>query len=237
MSTNSMLQLDKVTKIYRVGGEDFQALHEVSLEIKSDAFMSFRGPSGSGKTTILNLIGGLDRPTSGEIVLNGKRLAEMSRNELALMRRQKIGFIFQSYNLLPVYSVYENILFPLLLNNQKESDVRDKVMHMIEQVGIGPQAKKKPSELSGGQCQRVAIARALIKAPSLILADEPTANLDAENSYMILELMEKLNEDFKAAFIFSTHDEKVSRFVKREIRLEDGRVCWDKVKIPEGRPR
>ena len=148
----------------------------------------------------------------------------------------EIGFIFQSYNLLHVYSVYENILFPLLLKKEKESAVRDKVMNLIEQVGLGPEANKKPSELSGGQCQRVAIARALIKEPSLILADEPTANLDAENSYHILELMRELNEEYNAAFIFSTHDEKVGRFVQREVRLEDGRISWDKTVIPEGRP-
>lgn len=231
-----MIKLEKVKKIYHVGSQDFTALHEITLEIKQGAFMSFRGPSGSGKTTILNLIGGLDRATSGDIIFKGIKLSDMSRDELAKLRREQIGFIFQSYNLLQVYSVYENILFPLLLNKEKESAVRDRVMNMVEQVGLGPEANKKPSELSGGQCQRVAIARALIKGPSLILADEPTANLDAENSYHILELMKKLNEDFNAAFIFSTHDEKVGRFVTREVQLEDGRVTKDIEKVPEGRP-
>ncbi len=237
MTDKPMLQLDRVTKVYRVGVEDFTALHEISLEIGAGAFMSFMGPSGSGKTTILNLMGCLDRATSGDIFFNGTKLGEMSRERLALLRRENIGFIFQSHNLLPVYTVYENILFPLLLNGQKESEARDRVMNMVEMVGLGPEVNKKPSELSGGQCQRVAIARALIKEPSLILADEPTANLDAENSYHVLELMQKLNEDFKAAFIFSTHDEKVTRFVRREIRLEDGRIRWDKLKTPEGRPK
>ena len=231
-----MIRLEKVTKVYRVGVQDFTALHEISLEIKQGAFMSFRGPSGSGKTTILNLIGGLDKATSGDIYFKDTKLGDMSRDQLAKLRREEIGFIFQSYNLLQVYSVYENILFPLLLNKENESDVRDKVMNMVEQVGLGHEANKKPSELSGGQCQRVAIARALIKGPSLILADEPTANLDADNSYHILELMRKLNEEFNAAFIFSTHDEKVGRFVKREVRLDDGRITWDKTKIPLGRP-
>lgn len=231
-----MIKLENITKVYRIGGQNFTALHEISLEIEPAAFMSFRGPSGSGKTTILNLIGGLDRPTSGEIIFKGIKLGDMTRDQLAKIRREDIGFIFQSYNLLNVYSVYENILFPLLLNKKKESAVRDRVMHMVEQVGLAPEVKKRPYELSGGQCQRVAIARALIKGPSLILADEPTANLDAENSYHILDLMRKLNEEFNAAFIFSTHDEKVSRFVKREVRLEDGRIIWDKTKIPEGRP-
>ena len=231
-----MIRLEKVTKVYRVGVQDFTALHEISLEIEQGAFMSFRGPSGSGKTTILNLIGGLDKATSGDIYFKDTKLGDMSRDQLAKLRREEIGFIFQSYNLLQVYSVYENILFPLLLNKENESDVRDKVMNMVEQVGLGHEANKKPSELSGGQCQRVAIARALIKGPSLILADEPTANLDADNSYHILELMRKLNEEFNAAFIFSTHDEKVGRFVKREVRLDDGRITWDKTKIPLGRP-
>ncbi len=231
-----MIRLEKVTKVYRVGVQDFTALHEISLEIEQCAFMSFRGPSGSGKTTILNLIGGLDKATSGDIYFKDTKLGDMSRNQLAKLRREEIGFIFQSYNLLQVYSVYENILFPLLLNRENETDVRDKVMNMVEQVGLGHEANKKPSELSGGQCQRVAIARALIKGPSLILADEPTANLDADNSYHILELMRKLNEEFNAAFIFSTHDEKVGRFVKREVRLDDGRITWDKTKIPLGRP-
>ena len=237
MTDKPMLQLDRVTKVYRVGVEDFTALHEITLEIESGAFMSFMGPSGSGKTTILNLMGCLDRATSGDIFFNGTKLGEMSRDRLALLRRENIGFIFQSHNLLPVYTVYENILFPLLLNGQKDSEARDRVMNMVEKVGLGPEVNKKPAELSGGQCQRVAIARALIKEPSLILADEPTANLDAENSYHVLELMQKLNEDFKAAFIFSTHDEKVTRFVRREIRLEDGRIRWDKLKTPEGRPK
>ena len=231
-----MIKLDRVTKVYPVGTQDFTALHEVSLEIEQGAFMSFMGPSGSGKTTLLNLIGGLDKATSGDIYFKGVKLDDMSRDQLANLRRKEIGFIFQSYNLLQVYSVYENILFTLLLNKEKEPAVRDKVMNMIHQVGLGPETDKKPAELSGGQCQRVAIARALIKNPSLVLADEPTANLDAENSYNILELMRKLNEEFNAAFVFSTHDEKVSRFVNREIRLEDGRISSDKIKTPQGRP-
>jgi putative ABC transport system ATP-binding protein len=229
-----MLKLDRVTRVYHVGGEDFTALHEVSLEIEAGTFMSFVGPSGSGKTTLLNLIGGLDKPTSGDIVFDGVRLSDLSRNELAVFRREQVGFIFQSHNLLPVYSVYENILFPLLLNKRKEPEVRDVVMSLIETIGLLPQAKKRPSELSGGQCQRVAIARALVKDPQLVLADEPTANLDAENSYIILELMRNLNKKFKAAFIFSTHDEKVTRYVRRVVRLEDGRVLEDTRKNPDG---
>jgi len=229
-----MLVIDHVSKIYRVGGQDFTALHDISLEIEEGAFMSFVGPSGSGKTTIVNLIGGLDQPTSGEILFKGRSLSQMDRNALATYRRENIGFIFQSYNLLPVYTVYENVLFPLLLNDMKESDVREKVRSLIDQVGLTPEINKKPAELSGGQCQRVAIARALIKNPALVLADEPTANLDAENSYHILELMLKLNREFRAAFIFCTHDEKVTKYVRREVRLDDGTIEWDKSNQPEG---
>lgn len=225
---NSIVKIDKVVKVYRVGDEDFTALHEISLEIEPGAFMSFVGPSGSGKTTLLNLIGGLDQPTSGSIFFKNVELGELNRTARAEYRRKNLGFIFQTYNLLPVYSVYENILFPLLLDGNKESAVRKSVLDMVASVGLSDQIKKRPSQLSGGQCQRVAIARALIKKPTLILADEPTANLDAENSYQILELMRELNKQFKAAFIFSTHDEKVTKYVNREVGLEDGRVCWDK---------
>jgi putative ABC transport system ATP-binding protein len=225
---NSIVKIDKVVKVYRVGDEDFTALHEISLEIEPGAFMSVVGPSGSGKTTLLNLIGGLDKPTSGNIFFKNIKLGDLNRTELAEYRRKNLGFIFQTYNLLPVYSVYENVLFPLLLDGYKESAVRQMVQDVVESVGLSDQIKKKPAHLSGGQCQRVAIARALVKNPALILADEPTANLDAENSYQILELMRKLNHQFKAAFIFSTHDEKVTKYVSREVGLEDGRVCWDK---------
>jgi putative ABC transport system ATP-binding protein len=229
-----MVTIDHVSKVYRVGGQDFTALHDISLEIDEGAFMSFVGPSGSGKTTLLNLMGGLDQPTSGEILFKGQPLSQMNREELATFRRENVGFIFQSYNLLPVYTVYENVLFPLLLNDAKESAVRDKVKSLVDLVGLTPEINKRPTELSGGQCQRVAIARALIKDPALILADEPTANLDAENSYHVLELMLKLNRDFKAAFVFCTHDEKVTKYVRRQVRLEDGFVQWDKIKQPDG---
>ncbi|HJO58775.1 MAG TPA: ABC transporter ATP-binding protein [Nitrospinaceae bacterium] len=225
---NPLIQLNGITKVFRVGGEDFSALHEINLSIEPKSFMSFVGPSGSGKTTLLNLIGGLDTPTSGDIKFGDESLGDMSPDQRALYRRENIGFIFQSYNLLPVYNIYENILFPFLLANLKESAVRDRVMSIIEQVGLMPQINKRPSELSGGQCQRVAIARALVKEPRLVLADEPTANLDKENSYQILELMLDLNKKFDAAFIFSTHDEKVTKFVRREVGLEDGYVRWDK---------
>ena len=221
---SKLIVLKGVSKVFKVGGENFAALHDINLEIDSGAFMSFVGPSGSGKTTLLNLIGGLDIPTAGDILFKDAKLSSMNRNQMAQYRRENIGFIFQTYNLLPVYSVYENVLFPLLLNGSEEKNVRGRVMDIVTKVGLSEQANKRPAQLSGGQCQRVAIARALVKDPLLILADEPTANLDSKNSLQILELMRELNQQYKAAVVFSTHDEKVTRYVRREIGLEDGKI-------------
>ena len=225
---NNLISVKGVSKVFKVGEENFTALRDINLEIDTGSFMSFVGPSGSGKTTILNLIGGLDVPTTGNIFFKNTKLSAMNRNQMAQYRRKNIGFIFQTYNLFPVYSVYENILFPLLLNGSKEKDVRERVMNIINKVGLSDQIKKRPSQLSGGQCQRVAIARALVKDPLLILADEPTANLDSKNSLQILELMSELNKQYKAAVVFSTHDEKVTRYVRREVGLEDGKIISDK---------
>ena len=225
---NSLISVKGVSKVFKVGEENFTALRDINLEIASGSFMSFVGPSGSGKTTILNLIGGLDVPTTGNIFFKNTKLSAMNRNQMAQYRRKNIGFIFQTYNLFPVYSVYENILFPLLLSGSKEKDARERVMNIINKVGLSDQVKKRPSQLSGGQCQRVAIARALVKDPLLILADEPTANLDSKNSLQILELMSELNQQYKAAVVFSTHDEKVTRYVRREVGLEDGKIISDK---------
>ena len=219
-----LIALKGVSKVFKIGEENFTALHDINLEIDSGAFMSFVGPSGSGKTTLLNLIGGLDIPATGDILFKDAKLSSMNRNQMAQYRRENIGFIFQTYNLLPVYSVYENVLFPLLLNGSEEKNVRSRVMDIITKVGLSEQANKRPAQLSGGQCQRVAIARALVKDPLLILADEPTANLDSKNSLQILELMRELNQQYKAAVVFSTHDEKVTRYVRREIGLEDGKI-------------
>lgn len=225
---NKLITLKGISKVFRVGEENFTALNDINLQIESGAFMSFVGPSGSGKTTLLNLIGGLDVPTTGDLFFKHTKLSSMNRVQMAKYRRENIGFIFQTYNLLPVYSVYENVLFPLLLNGSKEKDARERVMNIVSKVGLSDQIKKKPSQLSGGQCQRVAIARALVKDPLLILADEPTANLDSKNSLQILELMSDLNEQYKAAVVFSTHDEKVTRYVRREVGLEDGEIISDK---------
>ena len=225
---DKLITLKGISKVFRVGEENFTALNGINLQIESGAFMSFVGPSGSGKTTLLNLIGGLDVPTTGDLFFKHTKLSSMNRVQMAKYRRENIGFIFQTYNLLPVYSVYENVLFPLLLNGSKEKDARERVMNIVSKVGLSDQIKKKPSQLSGGQCQRVAIARALVKDPLLILADEPTANLDSKNSLQILELMSDLNEQYKAAVVFSTHDEKVTRYVRREVGLEDGEIISDK---------
>ena len=225
---SNLISVKGVSKVFKVGEENFTALRDINLEIDGGSFMSFVGPSGSGKTTILNLIGGLDVPTTGNIFFKNTKLSAMNRNQMAQYRRKNIGFIFQTYNLFPVYSVYENILFPLLLNGSKEKDARERVMNIINKVGLSDQVKKRPSQLSGGQCQRVAIARALVKDPLLILADEPTANLDSKNSLQILELMSELNQQYKAAVVFSTHDEKVTRYVRREVGLEDGKIISDK---------
>ena len=226
--TSNLISVKGVSKVFKVGEENFTALRDINLEIDTGSFMSFVGPSGSGKTTILNLIGGLDVPTTGNIFFKNTKLSAMNRNQMAQYRRKNIGFIFQTYNLFPVYSVYENILFPLLLNGSKEKDARERVMNIVNKVGLSDQIKKRPSQLSGGQCQRVAIARALVKDPLLILADEPTANLDSKNSLQILELMSELNKQYKAAVVFSTHDEKVTRYVRREVGLEDGKIISDK---------
>ena len=225
---NNLISVQGVSKVFKVGEENFTALRDINLEIDSGSFMSFVGPSGSGKTTILNLIGGLDIPTTGNIFFKNTKLSSMNRNQMAQYRRKNIGFIFQTYNLFPVYSVYENILFPLLLNGSKEKDAQERVMNIVNKVGLSDQVKKRPSQLSGGQCQRVAIARALVKDPLLILADEPTANLDSKNSLQTLELMSELNKQYKAAVVFSTHDEKVTRYVRREVGLEDGKIISDK---------
>ena len=226
--TSNLISVKGVSKVFKVGEENFTALRNINLEIDGGSFMSFVGPSGSGKTTILNLIGGLDIPTTGNIFFKNTKLSSMNRNQMAQYRRKNIGFIFQTYNLFPVYSVYENILFPLLLNGSKEKDAQERVMNIVNKVGLSDQVKKRPSQLSGGQCQRVAIARALVKDPLLILADEPTANLDSKNSLQTLELMSELNKQYKAAVVFSTHDEKVTRYVRREVGLEDGKIISDK---------
>jgi putative ABC transport system ATP-binding protein len=216
-------------KSYPIGGRKFTALDNINLEFKKGEFCGFIGPSGSGKTTLLNVIGALDAPSGGSAVVLDKNVGKLSHNKSAELRNHHLGFIFQTYNLLPVYSVYENVEFPLLLLKMPEEQRNKKVLGALEWLGLTDKIDSKPAQLSGGQCQRVAVARAVVKRPELILADEPTANLDSENSYNILEMMLKLNRELGTTFIFATHDEKVIKYLKRKIHLVDGRVVKDEI--------
>jgi putative ABC transport system ATP-binding protein len=185
------------------------------------------GPSGSGKTTLLNIIGSLDTPTEGEAMVLDQSIGKLSAKAAARLRKESIGFIFQSYNLLAVHNVFENVEFPLLLLDYSGSERKKMVMDALEWVGLTDKVKQKPPHLSGGECQRVAIARAMVKKPSLVVADEPTANLDAANSHHILKTMVKLNEELQTTFLFATHDDKVIGYLKRKIFLKDGRIDND----------
>ncbi|WP_408956156.1 ABC transporter ATP-binding protein [Natroniella sp. ANB-PHB2] len=203
----ALLELKEVEKIYRQGKVEVPALRGVDLLIDKGEFSSIAGPSGSGKTTLLNMIGCLDQPTKGEIYLEGEKISQLDKNQLALLRRKNLGFIFQGYNLIPVLSVYENVEFALqLLKDMNSKEMKDKVMEILAAVGLAEMADRKPNELSGGQKQRVAIARALVKEPKIVLADEPTANLDSETSTDVLEVMVEMNQKLETTFIFSTHD-------------------------------
>ncbi len=223
----TIVKISNLDKFYKVGKGKFQALKKITLEIKQGEFTGIVGPSGSGKTTLLNIIGSLDVQSSGEIETLGYK--NLTARESAKIRSESIGFIFQTYNLLPVYTVYENVEFPLLLLNKSAKERKQSVMEALEWLGLTDKANSKPDQLSGGECQRVAIARAMVKKPKLVLADEPTANLDSENSNSILQMMMKLNEELKTTFIFSTHDEKVIKYLKRKITLKDGAIFGDEI--------
>ena len=216
-------------KQFPVGKGFFTALSQVNLHFGQGEFAGLVGPSGSGKTTLLNIIGSLDQPTQGEVVVMGQSIAQLSHKEAAQLRNEHIGFIFQTYNLLPVYSVFENVEFSLLLQNKGKAERYKAVMEALEWVGIADKAKSKPSSLSGGECQRIAIARAMVKKPKIVLADEPTANLDSENSHHILQTMKDLNRSLGTTFLFATHDEKVMGYLDRIVRLEDGKVVKDEL--------
>lgn len=229
----TIVDVKKLTKKFPVGDGFFTALKDLNLEFKEGEFAGLVGPSGSGKTTLLNIIGSLDIPTAGEVVVLGESVGKLTAQQAADLRKHKLGFIFQSYNLLPVYTVFENVEFPLLLLNMSAAERRKRVLESLEWVGLTDKVKSRPSQLSGGECQRVAIARAMVKHPVLVLADEPTANLDSKNSHHILQTMLKLNEELKTSFIFATHDEKVIAYLKRIIQLEDGRVVSDEIVEPQ----
>ena len=229
MENSHLIETHDLVKTYRMGEHTLVALNKVNLNFKKGEFAGLVGPSGSGKTTLLNIVGSLDAPTSGSAVVMGKKVEDLSHKQAAALRNRHIGFIFQTFNLLPVYTVYENVEFPLLLLEYSSEERRRMTMDALEWVGLADRAKSKPAQLSGGQSQRVAIARAVVKKPALILADEPTANLDAENSYHILRTMESLNKQLETTFLFATHDEKVIRYLRRKITLIDGAVAKDEM--------
>lgn len=224
MENSAIIQIDHLIKRFPMGKSEFTALKGINLDFGTGEFAGLIGPSGSGKTTLLNIIGSLDMPTEGEAVVLGKPISKLSAKESAKLRKESLGFIFQSYNLLQVHTVFENVEFPLLLLDYTTAERKKMVMDALEWVGLTDKAKSKPPQLSGGECQRVAIARAMVKKPSLVLADEPTANLDAANSHNILQTMLNLNRELKTTFIFATHDEKVIGYLKRKIFLKDGLV-------------
>ena len=228
-----LIQLTGVTKTYPMGEGHIVALDDVSLGLQSGEFSGLVGPSGSGKTTLLNIVGSLDEPTSGQAVVLGEDIAQLDEKRAAQLRNLHIGFIFQTFNLLPVYSVFENVEFPLLLLRQGADQRKRAVTEALERVGLADRAASRPHQLSGGQCQRVAIARAIVKSPQIVLADEPTANLDAENSHNVIRIMEDLNRDLGTTFLFSTHDEKVIGYLRRTITLADGRVASDETRSLE----
>jgi putative ABC transport system ATP-binding protein len=227
MTEQPIVRLEKVSKIFRQGPVEVRAVDEVSLDIPKGDFVALCGPSGSGKTTLLNLIGGLDIPTGGTVRLEGRDLSRLSRTELAHLRRDRIGFVFQAYNLVPVLTAYENTDFVLALQGVPERERRMRVMALLKEVGLEGLENRRPDELSGGQQQRVAIARAIVPEPAIVLADEPTANVDSATADALLILMERLNHGKQVTFLFSTHDQRVVDRAHRIIRMRDGRVISD----------
>jgi putative ABC transport system ATP-binding protein len=223
----ALIKLDKVSKIYDGTAVPVKALSEVDLSIEPGEFTAIVGPSGSGKTTLLNIIGGLDTPTSGNIIVDKVDLSTYKPDELVNFRLHHIGFVFQAYNLIPVFTAKENVEFIMLLQKVSKEEREAKALELLNQVGLGDRITSRPSELSGGQQQRVAVARALASKPSFVLADEPTANLDSQTAESLLDLMEELNEKNNMTFIFSTHDAKVIARAHRVVTLEDGKVKND----------
>ncbi len=216
-----------VTRIFKIGQLETQALRGVDLTIQSGEFTALVGPSGSGKTTLLQLLGLLDQPTAGDVFINGKEGARLNRNQRADLRRGAIGFIFQFFALIPTLTAYENIEMPLLLNGMKSAERKTRVMDMLAAVGLSERAHHRPDQLSGGQQQRVAVARALSINPALVLADEPTANLDTENGKQVMEIMQSLNKKMGATFVFATHDPRVIGYASRVVTLQDGLIVKD----------
>lgn len=222
-----MINVKDVKRVYQTGETEVNALRGVSLNIDKGEFMSIAGPSGSGKTTLLNLIGCIDQMDGGEISIKDETVSKMKKKEKTNFRRKNLGFIFQTYNLIPVLTAYENVAFVLSLLNLPEKEVKDRTMAILKEVGLEGMENRRPGKLSGGQQQRVAIARALVKNPEIILADEPTANLDSETGKDILELMKLMNKKHQTTFIFSTHDKMVMDYADRLVILHDGQIQSD----------
>jgi len=219
-----------VQKTYQQGRIAVQALKDINLSIGKGEFLAVAGPSGSGKTTLLNLVGGLDVSDAGSIIVDGNAFDQMSQSQLAKLRLHKIGFVFQAYNLIPVLSAAENVEFVMLLQGIPSSERRERAQAILDDVGLAGKYDRRPSELSGGQQQRVAVARAIVSNPSIVLADEPTANLDSKTGNGLLEMMKKMNSEKNVTFIFSTHDKMVMDYARRLILLHDGRLEEDRVK-------
>jgi putative ABC transport system ATP-binding protein len=220
-----LIKVENVTRAYKTGNIETLALRGVSLSIQSGEFTALVGPSGSGKTTLLQILGCLDQPTSGKVWINGKDVSRLNRNQRADLRRGSIGFIFQFFALIPTLTAYENVELPLLLNGMPSSERRRRVTELLEAVGMSERAHHRPDQLSGGEQQRVAVARALAPRPLLILADEPTANLDTENGKQVMEIMQRLNQETGVTFVFATHDPRLFGYARRTIALRDGKVA------------
>lgn len=225
-----MVEIKSLYKDYLVGKVLFPALRGIDLVIQDSEFTAMAGPSGSGKTTLLNIIGCLDSPTKGEVFINGTDVYKLTVKQASELRKKEIGFVFQTFNLIPVLTAFENVEMPLLILNSSANDRREKVISILKEVGLEDYINRRPNEMSGGQQQRIAIARALVKNPSLVLADEPTANLDSATAQDILSLMRELNKTHKTTFLISTHDPMVMEFALRVIKLRDGKVVSDEKK-------
>ncbi len=226
----SIISIKNLSKIYDGSGIKVKAVDNIDLEFEKGEFAAIVGPSGSGKTTLLNMVGGLDSPTSGEVVIDGQNIWELSSRKLTNFRLNKIGFVFQSYNLIPVLTAGENTEFIMQLQGKPKSERNKRTLELLEAVGIGDRVRSRPNKLSGGQQQRVAVARALASKPTFILADEPTANLDSKSTENLLDIMEKLNKEENVTFIFSTHDARVVKKARRVITLVDGQIDKDETK-------
>lgn len=225
-----IVQCTRVKKTYRQNTEAIKALNGVSVSIKKGEFTAIAGPSGSGKTTLLNIIGGLDSADSGRVIVDGNVLNEMTQSQLAHLRLHRVGFVFQAYNLIPVLSAQENVEFVMLLQGVPPVERRRRARAILDDVGLHGMYDRRPSALSGGQQQRVAVARSIVSGPSIVLADEPTANLDSKSGSSLMEIMEEMNEKKHVTFIFSTHDKMVMDYAHRLIYLRDGRISADKVR-------